>query len=235
MYKIYCDFDSTITVHDFWHKLFARFGKPAAFEAWQEFDAGIQTAAECIRTACETVENVDREEMIEFFLSEPLREGFLEFASFCKERELPLHVVSDGFSLYIRPVLEKHRLSYLPVWTNDIELTESGSLQVDFRHQREGCRRCGACKCALLLTSSSDEDTIVYVGDGYSDWCPVRMADVVFARDTLLKQCSEQGIPYHPFNDFHEVQAILKNYLRDRPKYRREQAHRRRNELIMME
>jgi 2-hydroxy-3-keto-5-methylthiopentenyl-1-phosphate phosphatase len=106
---------------------------------------------------------------------------------------------------------------------------------VEFPHQRESCSHCACCKCAQLLTSSADEDTLVYVGDGYSDVCPVRMADVVFARDHLLTFCSTNGIPHHPFHDFTEVQAILANYLKDRPKYRRQQAALRKKELLMLE
>jgi 2-hydroxy-3-keto-5-methylthiopentenyl-1-phosphate phosphatase len=61
------------------------------------------------------------------------------------------------------------------------------------------------------------------------------MADVVFACRDLKRQCGELGIPHHPFDDFFEVKAILQKYLAEKPKYRREQAHRRRKELIIME
>lgn len=235
MYKIYCDFDATVTVNDVWHALFERFGQPLAFRVWDEFNSGTKTAADCIRTACSTVTDADPKLANELFRTQPLRKGFIAFASFCAARDLDLRIVSDGFTGYIRPILEENGLSSIRFWANDIELTVQGTLDVQFRHQRESCRYCACCKCACLLTSSDDADTIVYIGDGYSDVCPVRMADVVFARDSLLTYCSTNGIPHHPFETFGEVEHILRNYLKDRPKYRREQAHRRRKELIMME
>ncbi len=235
MYKVYCDFDETVTQRDVGLQILQRFGTPLATEVWADLENGSESAAECYRIACGTVEHADRSAFEKLIDEQHLRPGFLEFVQFCKECAIEVHIVSDGLSAYIRRILEKHGLGHLPVWTNKVELLEDGSLSVEFPNEREGCRRCASCKCARLLTSSADEDTIVYVGDGYSDHCPVRMADVVFARATLLRQCGELGIPHHPFSDFHEVQAILQNYLRDRPKYRREQAHRRRNELIMME
>ena len=37
---------------------------------------------------------------------------------------------------------------------------------------------------------------IVYVGDGYSDRCPVQYADIVFAKGDLQTYCQEQNISY---------------------------------------
>lgn len=234
MYKIFCDFDATVTENDVWHVLFTRYGQPLAFEIWKEFGRGHKTAAECIRIACSTVRGAYPEEAEKLFKQEPLRTGFHEFVEFCEAHGLDLRIVSDGFNGYIRPILEQHGLD-VPYYANDIEVADDGTLTVNFQFARESCRHCGSCKCAHLLTHSADADTIVYVGDGYSDMCPVQMSDVVFARDTLLRHCGELGIPHHPFKDFFEVRAILSTYITDRPKYRRDRAHKRRKELISIE
>jgi 2-hydroxy-3-keto-5-methylthiopentenyl-1-phosphate phosphatase len=234
VYKVYCDFDETVTKRDVGLQLLSRFGAPLALAVWKDLDAGKKSAAECYRIACGTVKDVTPNAFERLLEEQELRDGFLEFVTFCKANSIELHIVSDGLSLYIERILSKYGLD-LPVWTNDVRLTADGSLDVRLTNEREGCTRCSSCKCARLLTTSADDDTIVYCGDGYSDHCPVRMADVVFARSTLLRQCGELGIPHHPFEDFHKVQQILTNYLKERPKYRREQAHRRRKELITIE
>ncbi|MDP4199041.1 MAG: MtnX-like HAD-IB family phosphatase [Bacteroidota bacterium] len=234
MYKVYSDFDETITTRDVGSQILARFGTPAAFEVWREFDRGEKTAAECLRIACATMTGANPEHVMALVAEQHLRDGFREFVAFCSAQSVDLRITSDGFSFYIDSILAQHRLP-IPVWTNKIDCNEDGTLAVTFQNQREGCPRCASCKCAGLLTTSDDADTIVYIGDGYSDWCPALMADVVFATRDLKRQCGEHGIPHHPFEDFHEVKAILSTYLKERPKYRREQAHRRRKELIMME
>jgi 2-hydroxy-3-keto-5-methylthiopentenyl-1-phosphate phosphatase len=38
MYKVYCDFDATVTVNDVWDVLFKRFGTPEANAIWQKFN-----------------------------------------------------------------------------------------------------------------------------------------------------------------------------------------------------
>jgi 2-hydroxy-3-keto-5-methylthiopentenyl-1-phosphate phosphatase len=234
MYKVYCDFDETISTRDVGTQIIQRFGTLEAFEIWKDFDSGIKSAAECLRIALGTVSNMDVASAEELFAEQQLKTGFIEFTEFCKSKNIELRIASDGFSCYIDSILRRHKLA-IPIWTNDIEIQRDGTLSANFPNEREGCDRCASCKCALLLTTSDDSDTIVYVGDGYSDWCPAMMADVVFACRDLKRQCGELGIPHHPFEDFHEVKAILENYLQDRPKYRREQAHRRRKDLITIE
>ncbi len=235
MYRIYCDFDETVTTRDVGSQILARFGTPVAFDIWKDFDAGIRTPAECLRIACETARDITDIGIEAIIEAQVLRSGFVEFVSFCRERSIPLTIVSDGFSIYIRQILARVGLGYIPIWTNTIERNDLGTLDVTFEHEREGCKHCASCKCAGMITTSEESDTIVYLGDGYSDWCPSSLADVVFATRDLKRQCGELGIPHHPFNDFFEVRAILENYLQERPKYRREQAHRRRKELITIE
>lgn len=192
------------------------------------------TAAECIRFACSTVSGTEKEVAEALFRAEALRPGFPEFVRYLKDKPVDLRIVSDGFSGYIRPVLDENELD-VPFHANTIEITDEGTLSVDFQNGRESCTACASCKCAHIISTSSDDDTIVYIGDGYSDVCPVEIADVVFARDTLLRTCGEKGIPHHPFNDFFQVRDILNNYFAERPKYRREQARRARKQLVIRE
>ncbi len=234
MYKVYCDFDATVTNNDLWHLLFTKYGKPEAFTIWKEFGRGKMTASECIAFACSTVSRIDRAEAEALFTQETIRPGFKEFTEFLSEKGIELSIVSDGFSCYIRPILEANDL-LVPYHANDIEITDEGELSIDFKNGRESCRACAACKCGHIISTSGDDDTIVYVGDGYSDVCPIEISDIVFARDTLLRTCGEKGIPHHPFNDFFQVREILKNYLKDRPKYKREQARRARKQLVINE
>src|SRR5436190_23848922 len=99
MYHIFCDFDATVTMNDVWDKLFKQFGDPHAFKVWEKFNSGEYTAAQCIAEACATVEGADSEAMNAMFTGEPLRPGFLEFTRFCKSQNIPLTIVSDGFSI----------------------------------------------------------------------------------------------------------------------------------------
>jgi 2-hydroxy-3-keto-5-methylthiopentenyl-1-phosphate phosphatase len=81
-----------------------------------------------------------------------------------------------------------------------------------------------------MLAQSADEDIVVYVGDGFSDRCPVNYADIVFAKRHLIKHCQQQNITYHEFQNFGDVQKKLEEVLqRKRIRHRREAAMARRD------
>ena len=60
-----------------------------------------------------------------------------------------------------------------------------------------------------MLTSTADDDVIVYVGEGFSDRCPVQYADVVFAKDELTAWCDGNGVAYYPYRSFADVEDRL--------------------------
>jgi 2-hydroxy-3-keto-5-methylthiopentenyl-1-phosphate phosphatase len=43
---------------------------------------------------------------------------------------------------------------------------------------------------------------VIYVGDGLSDRCGARAADIVFARGALLDWCRSEGVEARPFHGF---------------------------------
>ena len=48
-------------------------------------------------------------------------------------------------------------------------------------------------------------------GDGLSDLCMARRADVVFARGGLARLCAAEGIAYHPLDDFRHAWRTLRD------------------------
>ena len=54
---------------------------------------------------------------------------------------------------------------------------------------------------------------IAYVGDGWSDRCAAKAADLVFARASLAQHLAEEGVDYVPFEDITDVREGLRSYL----------------------
>jgi 2-hydroxy-3-keto-5-methylthiopentenyl-1-phosphate phosphatase len=84
-----------------------------------------------------------------------------------------------------------------------------------------------------MLNSAADDDIIVYAGDGFSDRCPVRYADFVFAKRQLIKHCQEQNITFFEFNNFGDVQARLEKILQSKRIRHRQEAVMARREVFM--
>jgi 2-hydroxy-3-keto-5-methylthiopentenyl-1-phosphate phosphatase len=46
---------------------------------------------------------------------------------------------------------------------------------------------------------------VFYAGDGVTDLCHARKADLVFARSRLLEECRAEGLPHVELRDFSDV------------------------------
>jgi 2-hydroxy-3-keto-5-methylthiopentenyl-1-phosphate phosphatase len=83
-----------------------------------------------------------------------------------------------------------------------------------------------------VLTLSGDDDIIMYIGDGISDRCPVRFADIVFAKGRLIRYCQEQNIPYHEFRTFDDVRSRLELILQQKRIRKRREAEMARRDVF---
>ena len=146
----------------------------------------------------------------------PLRPWFKEFVRWCAKEGIGLVVTSSGVDLYIRAILKKNKLGKVPFvadrmhWVQGLgPLVEEGFYNID-------CDWCGNCKVGLLDLYRDMKKKIVYVGDGETDECPARKADLVVARAHLLKFCKKEGIAEcDPFETFVDVRnAIEKRYFK---------------------
>ena len=84
MYKVYCDFDETVTVRDVGSQILAQFGTEIAFDVWKDFDNGEKCVAECLKIACESVSGMNAEGFTRIVEVQQLKRGFVEFADFCR-------------------------------------------------------------------------------------------------------------------------------------------------------
>jgi 2,3-diketo-5-methylthio-1-phosphopentane phosphatase len=226
MVRVFCDFDGTTASHDVGEQLFRTFAGAKAVEIVQGYLDGTVTAQQCLRRECAAVESVTPEELEQFTTQFALDPHFREFVLFCESREIPLVVLSDGLDFYVGRMLRRNGLERLPFFANHIEFSREGSstkLVPSFPYADSECDQCANCKRNHLLTLSGDDDIIVYVGDGISDRCPIRYADIVFAKKSLISYCQQQNISYHEFRHFGDVRSRLEQLLqRKRIKKRRE-------------
>ncbi len=216
MIRVYCDFDGTVCPEDIGEQLFRTFVGDQAQDIVDTLLRGEINAQEWLRRECEAIPSLDRKTFDAFVDGHAVDPQFPAFVRFAEERGMAVTVVSDGLDAYVERVLAAAGLQRIPFFANAAHFVRRGSrdrVEVSFPYTDAECDRCGNCKRNHLLTRSADDDIIVYVGDGYSDRCPVRFADVVFARRELIKYCQEQNITYRPFRGFGEVRTRLQALL----------------------
>lgn len=235
MLRVFSDFDGTIALEDVGSQLFRKFAGPRANEIVQHLLSGEITARECLRRECEAVENAPRSELEQFVNQFLLDPAFGSFVDFCRHRNIPVVVLSDGLDFYVERLLRKNGLGDLPFFSNHLELVEQGAetkLVPSFPFTDAECLTCGDCKRNHLLTLSGDDDIIVYIGDGISDRCPVRYADIVFAKGRLIRYCQDQNISYHEFRTFADVRGRLEMILQQKRIRKRREAEMARRDVF---
>jgi 2,3-diketo-5-methylthio-1-phosphopentane phosphatase len=215
------DFDGTISLADTGLEMMTRLELPGAWELEYRWRRGEIGSPEAL--AGQWGEVKLPRERLEALLDElPLDTSFPAFVDLCRAREVQLIIVSDGLDLYIYRLLERLGLrgcpgtlplvpeeGCLPVFVNHAEWTREG-VTVEFPHMARDCRECGNCKTEELLALKPGYRRVLYLGDGYSDMCAARHADVLFAKSHLAEFCLREGLPFHPFETFAEITEALR-------------------------
>ena len=189
------DFDGTACLHDVGVDLLDRFGTDAARSREfagidEDFDAGRIGLRDVLVAEAATL-RADDDELIAFALAHcPLDPTFAPFVAWAEDQDMPITVVSDGFGLHVRPLLEAAGLDHLRVVTNT---WDRGSLTFVAGHPV--CMGCGTCKKQAVERGRESYGPVAFVGDGVSDRFGARYADVTFAKDDLAEHCRRASIP----------------------------------------
>lgn len=206
---IACDFDGTITQRDTLHAIVEAFG---GWGVWDEIEprlrAGELTLEQAMERQFAEVRSTP-EAVRELVLREaPLRPGFAELVEWARRNGHRLVVLSSGFRSVIDAILAEGGVRGLAIHSHEARFSAEGCRLV-WSDRGERCRICERpCKRHDLVAEWRGEP-LVYLGDGISDRCAARMADLIFARDGLADYLAGERVAYLPFEDFFEVRARL--------------------------
>jgi 2-hydroxy-3-keto-5-methylthiopentenyl-1-phosphate phosphatase len=207
--KIFVDFDGTITKKDVGNEIFKKFGK---FEPYHSKLIKDEISIfQYWHSVCNSFSKKINEELIKDFVLEfEVDQYFFDFVNYCRISKIPLSIVSDGFYLYIKTILDNAGLNCVPIYCNYLSI-ENGFSVLNFPYASESCTcKCASCKRNVILTNISGEDLIIFIGDGYSDFCAAEHSDIVFAKGALATYCNANKIPHYPFSTFFDVKRLLK-------------------------
>jgi 2,3-diketo-5-methylthio-1-phosphopentane phosphatase len=202
------DFDGTISVTDASYEVLDAFGDPAWKVIEKEALDGRMSIKEALRRQAAMV-MASRDEMENFLVGKVrLREGFSEFALWCREKGVRLEICSDGFGHTVEVLLAHWGLEWIPWTSNRTEPRKEGML-IEFTHWRGGCPVNGNCKCAHLEDLKGKFGDVIFIGDGTTDLCVARKAEFVLARDRLHELLTKEGKEHIRWFDWSDVRAVV--------------------------
>ena len=217
---VLADFDGTVSIEDTSLYTITRLGLAEAWDLEYAWRRGEMGAPECLARQWGMV-RLPRRELEALVDSVALDAAFPLFVAECRARGAQVAVLSDGLDLYVERGLQRLGLEpcpgllplpahtdRLPVFVNHGEWTPEG-LEVSFPWAWPHCDQCGNCKTAKLFALRPGHRRVIYVGDGYSDMCVARFADLLFAKDHLAEYCTRRRIPFLPFAGFADLRERL--------------------------
>lgn len=234
-FKIFIDFDGTVTTTDVGETMFLEFGNK---EKVEEIIEGLLTdrmsSKDCWLALCESVSHINKNELDKFINEVTVEPTFKNFIEFCVNNEIDYFILSDGFDYYIKRILEKEKLGDVKFYSNILEISNN-KLIPSFPHLDMDSPESANCKRNHIINNSGDEEYTVFIGDGNSDRYAAQFCDFVFAKSDLLKYCERERISYYPFKNFDDVKQIMIKLLSKKKLRKRHQAELKRKEAYMME
>jgi len=204
---IQCDFDGTIINNNLSTLLRENF----APRNWQDIESDFLKGNISVERSNKfqfALIKEPKEKLQEFVRQHiTLRAGFIDFVSYCNEKQLPFVIVSSGLDFYIEPVLEEIGLQNLELHCARTAFTRNG-IEVSY-YDPEGNPIDKGFKSSYLKWLQKRGGEVIYLGDGLSDLDAAHQANHVFATGNLQYLLERESIRYHSFSDFHYVLHIV--------------------------
>lgn len=206
---VFLDFDNTISKFDVFDGLLLNFAKD---DRWRELEEkwkrGKIGSKECLAGQLKSIRATG--DKLDRYLSKVrLDRYFKRLLKLLHSRGAKTVILSDNFDYILRRILKSNGIKGLKIYSNKLKFRQ-GRLIPRFDFTDKYCGKCAHCKKNSLFANAGKGSKTVYVGDGLSDTCPSGYADLVFAKEDLLKYCKRNKIPCIPYKELKDVYEYFK-------------------------
>ncbi|MFA4888617.1 MAG: MtnX-like HAD-IB family phosphatase [Candidatus Omnitrophota bacterium] len=211
--KIFFDFDNTIARYDVFDDLVERFASDNNWvkleQRWRKGQIG---SKECLSGQLKCVKAPKG--IIDKYLSQvSLDPYYSKIAAFLRTKRIKPVVLSDNFDYILRGILNSHSLNHVKLYCNKLRWVK-GKIKLSFPFRDKKCKICAHCKKKNLLVNAESDSIIIYIGDGRSDTCPASYADIIFAKEDLLRYCQTKDIACIRFKGLKSVYQYLRRSIK---------------------
>ncbi|TVQ79912.1 MAG: hypothetical protein EA369_03960 [Bradymonadales bacterium] len=204
-WSVFSDFDGTISQQDSLKLLF----QEALGSSWLSLEGQIESSEiserEAVKEAVKRMYWTWPETQSWLLENISIDPGFASFYETLTSEGVSFVILSGGFQNFIEALFEREGLKIPSIRANRLEWQGRKWKLLEVQGPRL-CDRFSHCKCVSLMQLKSGRS--LYIGDGYTDFCPVEKMDFVLAKSKLKSYCEDQKIPYFGFSDFYDVEAV---------------------------
>ncbi|MEN6625482.1 MAG: MtnX-like HAD-IB family phosphatase [Candidatus Sumerlaeia bacterium] len=207
--QVWFDFDGTLSQRDVLDDVVDKF---AVDDSWkpvlEDWYAGRIGSFEILDKMMDVVRVTDAQ-LAEFLDSMSVDPGAVSLYRRLDGLNVPMTVLSDGVDVFISHVLGHAGLDHIRVRSNTI-LRRGDRMKLACPYRDPECESHAAhCKCGSMKKLGVHGRQNIYVGDGRSDLCAARKADIVFAKTALADCLEREGRPFIPFQTLCDVEETL--------------------------
>lgn len=207
--KVISDFDGTIVNIDTAEYLLERFAKGD----WRKYDDLFErrkiSFEECLRRQYGMIKEPKQKLLDAVDGVASFRAGFGDLVAFCNRKGITLTILSAGLDFIIWPLLRRQRLEDQVALQAPKSTPTSDGILLDF----SGLAHAGSSnfKGSVVQAIKAKGARLAYIGDGFSDFEPIRIADYRFVikGSRLDKQCRKDHVKCHEIVSFREVVRSL--------------------------
>jgi 2,3-diketo-5-methylthio-1-phosphopentane phosphatase len=204
---VFVDYDGTITDRDTFDVLVRQSSSPEQW-AMQEshLHDGSMSLRDVLAAQARSIRGTIEQADALLARTTTFDPAFAAFARRCEFAGIPLVVLSSGVQALIERALQRNGLGHLPVLANSV-VARSDGWCMHFRDASDN----GHDKAAAVRAARADGTTVVFAGDGYSDFAAAREADRRFAKRgrALEGYLRKNGVGFTPFVSFAEIAVAL--------------------------
>ena len=163
-FKVFVDFDGTITRQDVGEAIFREFGDAIKTDLIvTDLLADKITARKCWELLFATIDQIDVIKLDEFINQIEIDSTFHRFHEYCIENEIEMFVLSDGFDYYINRIFKRENLNHVKIFANNLTIDNKNRLVPSFPYFDVECQTSANCKRNHILNNSGDEEFTIYI------------------------------------------------------------------------
>jgi len=209
---VFFDFDNTISTCDVFDDMVIRFSRDKRWidleKRWREGKIG---SMECLAGQLEGI-RITKRDLDKHLSGIRLDPYFKRLVHFLEAKRVKKVILSDNFDYILKRILSHNSLKELKIYSNRLQFAKD-RLIPRFPFRSKHCGVCAHCKTKNLLANVDKDSIIIYVGDGNSDICPAEYADIIFAKENLLRYCKRKKLNCLEYNSLREVYEYLRRSL----------------------
>jgi 2-hydroxy-3-keto-5-methylthiopentenyl-1-phosphate phosphatase len=215
--SVLVDYDGTVSRFDVGTELLsahALVGRAVVVAKDADYDAGRAGSRELMQWDMEVLPR-DGELLRSVAAAIPQDETFPSFIAAVRAAGAAIEIVSDGLGFYVASNLAQldPALADLPIATNENDVDGGGRMAFPFGHP--ACFVCGTCKRERVRAHEAGGRVVIFIGDGTSDRYAAHHADIVWAKDSLLRWGRATSRDVRAWDRFSEIEDWFVDSLAD--------------------